>query len=207
MRLARLPRPSPALVVASIALLVALCGTSYAAVSQLARNSVGTAQLRNNAVVSSKVRNGSLLRVDFRRGQLPRGARGPAGPTGPAGPAGPAGAAGPAGPAGPGARWVLVRPDGGIVAQSGGITLTAKPTAGQYILNFGSSVAGRLIIASLGHANDQTLRGTATAGPCGGGAEGSVCPAGNDANHVRVFTANAGNTATEDHSFYVAVVG
>jgi hypothetical protein len=34
-----------------------------------------------------------------------------------------------------------------------------------------------------------------------------VCPAGNDANHVRVFTDNPGETATEDHSFYVAVVG
>jgi hypothetical protein len=97
-------RPSPAMVVACIALLVALGGTSVAAVSQLARNSVGPRQLqfgavinpkiRNNAVTSAKVRNRSLLRVDFAPGQLP------AGPTGPQGPAGPAGAAGPAGPAG-----------------------------------------------------------------------------------------------------------
>ena len=67
--------------------------------------------------------------------------------------------------------------------------------------------AGRLILASSAHANDLNLRGTVSAGPCGGGAEGSVCPAGNDANHVRVFTDNPGETATEDHSFYVAVVG
>jgi hypothetical protein len=205
MRLVRGLRPSPATVIASVALLVALGGTSVAAVSQLApRNSVGTAQLRNNAVTSIKVRNGSLLRADFRRGQIPVGPRGPAGP---AGPAGAAGAAGPAGPAGPGARWALLRPDGGIVVQSGGITLTAKPTAGQYILNFGSSVAGKLILASSAHANDLAFRGTVSAGPCGGSTEGSVCPAGNDANHVRVFTDNAGESATEDHSFYVAVVG
>lgn len=100
-----LRRPSPAMVVACLALLVALGGTSIAAVSQLVpRNSVGTAQLRNNAVTTPKVRNGaitgakvqnrSLRRVDFAPGQLP------AGPTGPQGPAGPAGAAGPAGPAG-----------------------------------------------------------------------------------------------------------
>lgn len=97
-------RPSPAMVVACAALLVALGGTSVAAVSQLARNSVGPAQLqfgavtnpkiRSNAVTSAKVRNRSLLRADFAPGQLP------AGPTGPQGPAGPAGAAGPAGPAG-----------------------------------------------------------------------------------------------------------
>ena len=97
-------RPSPAMVVACLALLVALGGTSVAAVEQVRRNSVGTAQLqfgavtgpkiRNNAVTSAKVRNRSLLRADFAPGQLP------AGPTGPQGPAGPTGAAGPAGPAG-----------------------------------------------------------------------------------------------------------
>jgi hypothetical protein len=102
------------MVVACLALLVALGGTSVAAVSQLARNSVGTPQIRNNAVTtpkiannavtrpkivnnainSAKVQNSSLTRVDFAPGQLP------AGPTGPQGPAGPAGAAGPRGPAG-----------------------------------------------------------------------------------------------------------
>ena len=74
-------RPSPALVVACAALLVALTGTSVAAVSQFVpRNSVGTAQLKANAVVSAKVKNGSLLRGDFKRGQLPAGPAGPAGP-------------------------------------------------------------------------------------------------------------------------------
>ena len=44
-------RPSPALVVACIALAIALGGTSYAAVT-LPRNSVGTKQLKKNAVNS-----------------------------------------------------------------------------------------------------------------------------------------------------------
>jgi hypothetical protein len=84
--------PSPAFVLAATALLVALGGTSIAAVSQIPRASVGTPQLRDNAVTSAKirsstitsadVRNNSLLRADFRRGQLPAG---PAGPQGPAG--------------------------------------------------------------------------------------------------------------------------
>jgi hypothetical protein len=87
-------RPSPALVLACVALAVALGGTGYAAIV-LPRNSVGTLQLKNNAVNSIKVANGSLLKADFRAGQIP------AGPVGPAGPAGPAGAAGAAGPAGP----------------------------------------------------------------------------------------------------------
>lgn len=101
-------RPSPAMIVACIALLVSLGGTSVAAVTQLSRNSVGTRELkdgavtnpklRNNAVNSAKVANRSLLRVDFAPGQLPAG---PTGPQGPPGAAGAAGAAGPAGPAGP----------------------------------------------------------------------------------------------------------
>jgi hypothetical protein len=98
-------RPSPAMVVACLALLVATSGTGIAAATQLGRNTVGPLQLKNNAVTNPKIRNNavnsakvaprSLLRSDFAPGQLP------AGPVGPQGPAGPTGAAGPAGPAGP----------------------------------------------------------------------------------------------------------
>jgi hypothetical protein len=101
MRRIPLRRPSPALVVASVALLVTLGGTGYATVLQVPRASVGTPQLKNNAVTtgklaanavtSTKVRNGSLRRVDFVGGKLPAG---PPGPTGPAGPAGPPGLSG-----------------------------------------------------------------------------------------------------------------
>lgn len=84
---------SPATVLAGIALLVALGGTSYAAVV-LPANSVGTTQLKNSAVTSVKVKDKTLLAKDFAPGQLKAGPVGPAGTTGPAGPAGPAGAAG-----------------------------------------------------------------------------------------------------------------
>jgi hypothetical protein len=59
-RILRDHRPSPALVVASIALLVALGGTSVAAVNQLAANSVGTSQLKNNAVTTPKIKNSAV---------------------------------------------------------------------------------------------------------------------------------------------------
>jgi hypothetical protein len=102
-------KPSPSMVVASLALLVALGGTSVAAVAVVVpRNSVGRLQLQNNSVNSLKVQNRSLRAIDFARGQVPkgpRGLRGPAGPAGapgPSGPAGPAGAAGAAGVASPG---------------------------------------------------------------------------------------------------------
>src|SRR5947199_7811163 len=108
--------PTPALVVACVALLVALAGTGYAAL-KLPRNSVTTVQ----------VKDFSLLSRDFKRGQIPAGRQGPAGPQGAAGPTGPAGLPGPIGPPGPAGttntKWALVRSDGGIAAQSGGIAL------------------------------------------------------------------------------------
>ena len=121
-------RPSPAMVVACLALLVALTGTSVAAVNQLGRNTVGPLQikngavtnpkLRNNAVTSAKVANRSLLRSDFAPGQLPAG---PTGPQGPVGPAGPAGAAGPAGTI------------GAITVRSASVTIdNTTATNGQY---------------------------------------------------------------------------
>jgi hypothetical protein len=98
--------PSPALIVAIAALVVALGGTSYAAI-HLSKNSVGARQLQRNAVRSSKVADGSLLARDFKAGQLPAakgGAPGPAGAQGPQGTPGQPGGQGipgPAGPAGP----------------------------------------------------------------------------------------------------------
>jgi hypothetical protein len=109
-------RPSPALVVACIALLAALAGTSVAAVNQLAPNSVATSSIRNSAVTTpklnngavttaklkdaavgrnkiannaingAKVANGSLQAADFAAGQLPAGAKGDKGDPGAPGP-------------------------------------------------------------------------------------------------------------------------
>jgi hypothetical protein len=86
MRRTSLRRPSPAMVVACIALGVSLGGTSYATITQvLPRNAVGSIQLKDNSVTSEKVRDFSLRLWDFKRGQLPRGPAGPAGPQGPTG--------------------------------------------------------------------------------------------------------------------------
>jgi hypothetical protein len=177
--------------------MVALGGTSYAALT-LPRNSVGTLQLRNGAVTAAKVRRHSLVASNFAPGQIPPGPQGPQGAQGPQGPAGPSGAA---------AKWALVRPDGSIVEQSGGIALQAKPAAGQYILSFGSTVAGKLIIATGGYGNDSSdQRGETSAGPCGGGSDGIHCSASDNTSSVFIQTRdNAGVPA--DHSFYVAVLG
>jgi Collagen triple helix repeat (20 copies) len=78
-------------VMATVAVFVALGGSSYAAVATVTKNSVG----------SKHVRDRSLLARDFKAGQLKGGPAGPAGPAGPVGPTGPAGSPGPAGPPGP----------------------------------------------------------------------------------------------------------
>lgn len=89
-------RPSPATLIALVALFVALGGTSYA-VTKLPKNSVGAAQIKKNAVTSAKVKNGTLAVADLSkaaqtslRGQTgPQGAAGAQGPAGPAGPSTP----------------------------------------------------------------------------------------------------------------------
>lgn len=91
-------------VTSTMALIVALGGTSYAAVT-LPRNSVGSAQIKKNgvasadiganAVTSGKVKNGALRTVDFKAGQLPAGPKGATGAVGANGVPGPKGDVGP----------------------------------------------------------------------------------------------------------------
>ena len=158
-------RPSPATVIASIALLVALGGTSIAAVNALPAGSVGTAQLKNNAVTSAKVKDGSLLVGDFKAGQLPAGAAGPAGP---AGAAGAAGAQGPPGPSDAYSKFL----NGPIAVPGAPTTLTSLsiPQAGKYVLvakaAFTTS-AGGFVLCSLVAESDTDVSGTVvtTAGP------------------------------------------
>ena len=112
-------RPSPAMVVASVALLVALGGTSVAAVNQLAANSVGTSQLKSNAVTTPKIKNSAVNASKLAsnavatakiasnavtNAKIANGTIQPADLSAAAktsGPAGPPGAQGPTGPAGP----------------------------------------------------------------------------------------------------------
>src|SRR5919107_5698171 len=88
-RLRRRAAPSPAMVVAFIALMVALGGTAFAQ-TVLQRNSVGSRQIRTGAVTSSEIKDRTIRLGDISRrarSQL-RGQQGPAGPPGPPGAAG-----------------------------------------------------------------------------------------------------------------------
>ncbi len=62
--------PSPAVVISLIALFVALGGTSYAAIQQLPKNSVGTKQLKNNAVTSAKIKANAVTAAKIKAGAV-----------------------------------------------------------------------------------------------------------------------------------------
>ena len=69
-------RPTPSLVISTLALAVALGGGAYAVAADRGPT------LPKNSVVSKTVKNGSLKAKDFKAGQLPAGPAGPAGPPG-----------------------------------------------------------------------------------------------------------------------------
>jgi hypothetical protein len=61
--------PSPAMMVACVALFVALGGTSYAAI-KLPANSVGTKQIKNSAVTGAKVKDATLTEAKIADGAV-----------------------------------------------------------------------------------------------------------------------------------------
>jgi hypothetical protein len=130
-------RLSYANVTATLALFIALGGSSYAALS-LPRNSVGTQQIRPGAVRSADVKNRSLQTADLST----RARAALAGRQGPAGPAGPAGA--------PAAKhFAAVSASGGLLrgnATSGG----SAGGIGTYVVGFAERVSGCVYSATLG---------------------------------------------------------
>ena len=127
-------------VTATIALFVALGGTSYAAIT-LPRNSVGSAQIRTSAVTSSDVRDRSLGVRDLALGAR-RSLKGAAGVAGPAGPKGEAGAAATRFFAAVSGAGALVRG----TATSGG----RAGSAGTYVVGFSQPVSTCVYTATLG---------------------------------------------------------
>jgi hypothetical protein len=167
------------MMVACAALLVALGGTSIAAVNALPRNSVGSLQVIDH----------SLLAKDFR---VPP--RGPAGPAGPAGAAGAAGAKGDKGDSATG-LWAVVDNNGTLI-RSKGVTSAQKIGTGMYQVVFNSDVTGCGYVASTGSAGNAT---TITLG------QASVAQRINVANAVEVWILNSAGNALADRTFHVAV--
>lgn len=136
-------RTSPAIVISVIALIVAMGGTGYAAVS-LPKNSVGTAQLRNGAVTKQKIARKTLGAF--------KGAGGPAGATGNTGATGPAGQQGATGPAGQAGATGVAGPEGLLGPTSGTSAGSVEELSSTGFTPFGSSgtvtlpAAGKVLV-------------------------------------------------------------
>ena len=133
-------RPSPALVIALVALISSLTGGAVAATlitgDDIARKAIAKKHIKKNAVNSKKVANGTLLQKDFKEGQFPgtgpQGLQGPRGPQGPAGEDGADGQDGAAGAPGSAKAWGLVDSTGLIRGLNA--TVTVGPADGLFCI-------------------------------------------------------------------------
>jgi hypothetical protein len=200
-------RPSPALVVATIALFLAAGGTTYALT--LPSNSVGSAQIQagrvlnsklhpgavsnskmgngavtfskmaSNQMTAAKIRNGSLLGEDLAANTVTGAQIDEASLNLPA------------------TKFAVIDAAGALGNQSGGISVSQ--TGSGLILDFGSSQAGRPISVTLAPTVTD-VTGQASAAPCGGPStsnpNGVICPPSfNNPNHVLVNTADKAGAA------------
>ncbi len=160
----RIGRPSPALVIAILALIVAASGSAVAdGVSAAARlitgkqvknSSLTGADIKNSSLRGSDIRNSSLTGADIRNGSLTlsdirksekeklAGSEGPRGLAGPQGVPGAAGASGPKGDPGPpgtARAYGRVSADGAL-SRAKGIETVTHPGPGVYCVRLDPSI-------------------------------------------------------------------
>lgn len=127
-------------VTATLALFIALGGSSYAAL-KLPRDSVGSAQIRNGAVASAEVKDRSLQLRDISktaRASL-AGKQGPAGPQGPAGQ-----------PGAPAARYFAAVSAAGQLLRGNATSGGNASSVGAYNVGFAQDVSSCVYTATLG---------------------------------------------------------
>ena len=148
----RITRTTPGTVIATIALVVAIGGTSYAATK------IDTADIANNAITARQVENGSLKGKDFKEGGL-KGSDIADGKITLADLNDSAIAA-------LKPRWLLLDETGQIEEQSGGFTiLDAYTTNNNVYIDAGSTLEGHGLTATIALQNKLDLDGDATADP------------------------------------------
>jgi len=127
-------------VTATIALFVALGGTSYAAI-KLPRNSVGATQIATGAVRSAEIKDRSVGLRDISTGARTslRGQRGLAGSPGPQGPAGP-----------PAARFFAAVSSAGALVRGNATSGGSAGGVGSYVVSFSQSTSACVYSATLG---------------------------------------------------------
>ena len=170
-------RPSPALVIACIALFIALGGVSYG----LATGSIDGREIKNNSVTGADIRNASLRGNEakpdgFGGGAIKEDTLGTV-------------------PFAQGvARAAVVNPAGQIVRERGGAT-ALRTGPGRYAVTFANDVRGCIYNATIGDE--------ATGGPGSGFI--SVASLPTNPNSVDVRTAAPGNNQPDNRSFHLIV--
>ncbi len=97
-----------------------------------------------------------------------------------------------------------------MIEQSGGITASLPYGGSDYLVAFGSSVAGEDIIVSESQNNGGTP-GSIRAAPCGGGTDSSSSGGScfgtipDSPNDVHVYTVNSAGSSSP-HAFYISVL-
>jgi hypothetical protein len=174
-------KPSPAMIVACVALFLSLGGVGYAAAT------IGSAQIKNNSVKSADIRNGTVLSKDISRATR-KALKGQIGPQGLQG------LQGPKGDQGLPATKLWARVSGaGALLDGSGVTGVNRTAAGRYNVTFNQDVSHCAAVST------SDFRGL-------GDGWGVFTDQGTppDANTVRVLTSlNTSNTV--DQPFDVAV--
>jgi hypothetical protein len=177
-------KPSPAMVVALLALVIAIGGTATAATyvitssQQIKDGAVTGADVKNSSLTGADVKNRSLSKNDF-AGSLPAGATGPQGPKGDTGAKGEQGIQGVKGDQGDPGPLIDVLPSGrtltGVYAFGGPASATGNVT--HTSITYAVSMPARLTPHYI------TMGGTPPAGCTGGTAALPTAAAG----HLCVF--------------------
>jgi hypothetical protein len=108
-------------------------------------------------------------------------------------------------------QWALVKEDGSIVDQSGGISVDGEDQ-GSYVIDFGRNVAGRALIATPTYQGSPDIA-TAHVSPCGddsdllqAGCDSLADGSDSSGDHVLVFTQITSGSGGDPASFYVAAL-
>ncbi len=178
----RIHRPSPALLIAVLALIVAASGDAVADGVSAAAKLVTGKNVKNESLTSADVKNGSLTLSDFKsteRRKL-RGAEGPEGEKGTVGAQGLLGATGAhgpkgdAGPAGTARAYGRVSPDGALTRSKGIETVVHPGPGGVYCVRLDASIDATSATAVVSQDVSQATYGAVV------GIDGSGTQAGTD---------------------------
>jgi hypothetical protein len=176
-------RPSPAMIVGVVALVIAMAGTSVAAFKvrsgDIVNGSIRAVDVRKNTLTGAQLRENKI-------GTVPSAHR-----AGRADSAGSADALTPAGAAALKSRWLLINEQGQIEEQSGGFTILDAYVANQNVyIDAGAPLVGHGLTATIAIQNKVDTSGDGIADP---GFDGQVSVARCQTAAVECAPANAKN--------------